>query len=242
MKQLICVLFSVALLCQSCGKSEEHLRCEKAFKEYYAEHLMAAFVASAFGAADASAMNITSLEVSEYKVITELRAADSLNILRQKGEEKYQESLKMKTEWMDVCKKNYDEAIESYFRERKKAEEYMEAYNADSRRVARELYYEDMLQRPKRTVEELKEIYLKDPYSYYSRYVSAKKEIDDMVARKDEVIDNWFEETTRYKSMDADKVLGKCVEVTYYLNGNKNNKQKMLLVFDTNLSKVLGEM
>ena len=42
--------------------------------------------------------------------------------------------------------------------------------------------------------------------------------------------------------MDANKVLGKYVEVTYYINGEKDNKQKTWLVFNNNLTKVLGEI
>lgn len=104
------------------------------------------------------------------------------------------------------------------------------------------VYYESILEYPKRTVEELQQIYLEDPYSNYSRYVKEKKRIDDMVAQKEEIIDKWFENSPRYKSMDANKVLGKCVEVTFYVNDDKSTVQKTLLIFNEHLSKVLGEM
>lgn len=42
-------LIFLMLLGQSCGKSEEHLRCEKAFKAYYGEHLAVAFAVAAMG-------------------------------------------------------------------------------------------------------------------------------------------------------------------------------------------------
>ena len=120
MNRLIYTMIFIILVCQGCGKSEEHLRCEKAFKEYYGRYLAAALTAAAFGAADASALNITSLEVSKYKILNELKVSDSLYILRQKAEEKYQESLRRDTEWMNSCKKRFDTAVENYFKERKK--------------------------------------------------------------------------------------------------------------------------
>lgn len=63
-----------------------------------------------------------------------------------------------------------------------------------------------------------------------------------MITRKEEIIDNWFKEIAYYKTMDANKVLGKYVEVTYYINGQKDNKQKTWLIFNNDLTKVLGEI
>lgn len=243
MKRLVYVCLLSALLCQGCGKSEEHLRCEKAFKEYYGGHWAAAFAAAAFGAADASALDAASLEVSDYEVLGDVRVADSLGILRQKAEEKYRKSLEMKTKWMNVCKEKFETSVKNYFERRKKAEAYMAAYKASGRQGGYDhLLYECILERPERTEDDLKWTYLKDPYSDYSRYVAAKQEIDDMVARKEEVLDGWFAESARYKSMDADKVLGKYVEVTYRVNGDRNDEQTMVLVFNEDLTRVLGEM
>lgn len=242
-KRSFLLLLALVLICQSCGKSEKHLRCEKAFKEYYGEHLAAAFVAAVFGAADPSALNITSLEVSEYKVLNELKVADSLNIIREKAEERFQKSLALAQESMEFFKKKYDDTIDGYYKSRKEAEDYMERHKDTGHRSGYDyVLYASILDGPKKTVEELQQIYLEDPYSNYSRYVKEKKRIDDMVAQKEEIIDKWFEDSPRYKSMDANKVLGKCVEVTFYVNDNKSTEQKMLLIFNENLSKVLGEM
>lgn len=242
-KRSFLLLLTLVLLCQSCGKSEEHLRCEKAFKEYYGEHLAAACVAAVFGVADPSALNITSLEVSEYKVLNELKVTDSLNMIREKAEKRYQESLALAQESMDFFKKKFDDTIDGYYKNRKEAEDYMEKHKNTTHKSGYDyVYYESILEYPKRTVEELKQIYLKDPYSNYSRYVKEKKRIDDMVAQKEEIIDKWFKDSPRYKSMDHDKVLGKRVEVTFYVNDDKSTVQKTLLIFNEHLSKVLGEM
>lgn len=243
MNRLIYTMIFIILVCQGCGKSEEHLRCEKAFKEYYGRYLAAALTAAAFGAADASALNnITSLEVSKYKILNELKVSDSLYILRQKAEEKYQESLRRDTEWMNSCKKRFDTAVENYFKERKKAEEYKATFKASGRRYGFDPYYQAILNRPEQTEEDLKRTHLKNPHSSYSRYVNTKSKIEDMITRKEEIIDNWFKEIAYYKTMDANKVLGKYVEVTYYINGQKDNKQKTWLIFNNDLTKVLGEI
>lgn len=235
-------LIFLMLLGQSCGKSEEHLRCEKAFKAYYGEHLAVAFAVAAMGAADPSALNITSLEVAEYRILGEIRPADSLTIIRRKAIEKYEGSLQLTEQEMKTWEHNYKASIEAYFRNRIKAEDFMARYNATGEGGGYDrAYYESMLERPRRTETELKEIYLKDPYSDYSRYVACKEKIEDMKARREEIIDNWFEDSSRYKFMDADKVLGKSVEITYYINGDKSTMQKTVLIFSEDLTKVLGE-
>lgn len=242
MNRLIYTMISIILFCQGCGKSEEHLRCEKAFKEYYGRFLAAALTAAAFGTVDATALNVTSLEVSKYKILNEIKVSDSLYILRQKAEEKYRESLKINKEWMNLCKKKFDNAVENYFKERKKAEEYKAAFEASGCRYGFDPYYQAILNRPEKTEEDLKRTHLKNPHSSYSRYISTKAHIEDMVTQKEKFIDNWFKEIAYYKTMDANKVLGKYVEVTYYINGEKDNKQKIWLVFNNNLTKVLGEI
>ena len=174
--------------------------------------------------------------------MNELKVSDSLYILRQKAEEKYQESLRRDTGWMNSCKKRFDTAVENYFKERKKAEEYKATFKASGRRYGFDPYYQAILNRPEQTEEDLKRTHLKNPHSSYSRYVNTKSKIEDMITRKEEIIDNWFKEIAYYKTMDANKVLGKYVEVTYYINGQKDNKQKTWLIFNNDLTKVLGEI
>lgn len=247
MKQfLFTSIIAVILIVSSCGtrftKSEEFLHCEQAFKQYMKEQTAVAVIAVAFGGGSASRIpDADAIELLDYEVIRNVTVEDSLNIFRNKALEKYEWKLNMDTKWMNSCKQNFDRGVEQYYEEREKARQRLEELKngAETRLWESASQYEDILSRPEKTLEELQENALKDRFGYYSRYVETKRNVDDMINRKQEIIDNWFAESKYYLSLDASKVLAKSVKIVYCTKDNKENKQELVLLFNSNLTKVI---
>lgn len=242
---MLTLLCTVALIFSSCGhqfiKSEEFLHCEQAFKNYLKEQAALATIAVAFGGSASGVVNADAVELVNYEIVRNITVEDSIVIFRSEASKRYDKSLKLEIEWMNACKQNFDRGVEQYYENREEARQRLEELQNGAKKRLWESasQYEDILSSPEKTLEELQEDALKSPFGDYSRYVETKAKVDDMVNRKQEIIDNWFAETKYYLSLDANKVLAKYIKITYRTNGDKEDKKEAVLLFNPDLTKVL---
>lgn len=241
------LLCAIGLFLSSCGhkfiKTEEFLHCEQAFKHYLKEQAALASIAVAFGGSASGVLNADAVELVDYEIVGNITVEDSIGFFRVEASKRYDKSLKLEIDWMNSCKQNFDKGVKNYYENREKARQRLEELrNGAERRLWESAsQYEDILSKPEMTLEQLQENALKDRFGQYSRYVETKEKVNDMVNRKQEIIDNWFPETKYYLSLAPDKVLAKSVKVTYYVDGNKKDKREAVLMFNPDLTKVLNK-
>lgn len=241
------LLCAIGLLFSSCGhkfiKTEEFLHCEQAFKHYLKERAALASIAVAFGGSASGVLNADAVELADYEVVRNITVEDSINVIRAEATKRYDKSLQLETEWMNACKSNFDKGVKGYYENREKARRRLEElHNGAELRLWESVYqYEDILAKPEKTIEELQEDALKSSTSQYSRYVQTQEKVNDLINRKQEIIDNWFSETKYYLSLAPDKVLAKSVKVTYYVDGNKKDKREAVLMFNPDFTKVFDK-
>lgn len=246
MRSLAFILMCAAeFLFSSCGhkfiKTEEFLHCEQAFKHYLKEQAALASIAVAFGGSASGVLNADAVELLDYEVVGNTTVQDSINMFRAEATKRYEKKLDLDIKWMNSCKSNFDNEVKGYYENREKAKRRLEELRngAETRLWERAEQYEDILARPEMSLEELQNNALKNRTSQYSRYVDTKETVNDLINRKQEIIDNWFPQTKHYLSLAPDKVLAKSVKITYRMDGNKENKREAVLMFNSDLTKVL---
>lgn len=246
MKSFVLTLLCVAtFFFSSCEhkliKSEEFLHCEQAFKNYLKEQAALATIAVAFGGSASGVLNADAVELIDYEIVRNITVEDSINIIRAEASRRYEKQVKLNKEEMDAWKNSFDDEVKGYYENREKARQRLEELHngAELRLWEHADQYEEILNKPEKTIEELQENALKNPFGSYTRYMEAKKRVDDLINNKQERIDNWFREIKYYLSLDAAKVLVKSVKVTYYVDGNKKDKRENVLMFNPDLTKVL---
>lgn len=236
---------AVALFFSSCGhkfiKTEEFLQCEQAFKHYLQEQAALASIAVAFGGSASGVLNADAVELIDYEVVGSTTVQDSIDIFRAKAIGKYEDWLNLQTESMNCYKRYFDDEVKIYHENRERTRRRLEEIRNGAKLGVWETVeqHEEILAKPAKTIEELQRDALKGRNSSYSCYVQKKETVDDLINRKQEIIDNWFPQTKYYLSLAPDKVLAKSVKVTYCVDGNKEDKREAVLMFNPDLTKVL---